>query len=290
MERLITLKQFNAADRQYHIYRIRSSSIAHKPHYHNYFQICFVVSGELLHKQGQQAVLLGPGDTFLIPPGLSHSLQFTGKASQIYSLSFSPEVFDAGFHQSNAWWFLSQLQPDPVTPIPLRIVPEQDTCRQILSLIECLLWQQQSDCPAQLSAAAGIISAIVCLLAQSYYSQPQNANALAILTSQNNILLQCTQYIDSHYKENISLEALARHFGLSRATFCAVFPQQTGLSPHKYIAKKRIEEAQELIRSHPEKSLNLIAAEVGYDDPSTFYRNFLKITGISPTKYRQMHK
>jgi AraC family transcriptional regulator len=94
--------------------------------------------------------------------------------------------------------------------------------------------------------------------------------------------------MDEHYKETISLSELSRQFGMSRATFCAVFPQFTGLSPHKYIAQKRIREAQMLIRSHPERSLAAIGREVGYADEVTFYRNFLRVTGISPAKYRAL--
>lgn len=286
MAELITLEHFGAAARQYHIYRIRSSTVSHQSHYHDYFQVCFVISGELLHSQGNEEVLLMPGDAFVIPPGFSHSLQFTGKAAEIYSLSFLPGVFDTGFRRSNAWHFLSELQPEPTTPVHLRIVLEQDACQSTLALMECLLRQLHSDCPAQLTAAPGIISAIICLLAQSYYRQPQNAHRL---TDYNNTLLRCTQYMDAHYKETISLSELSRQFGMSRATFCAVFPQFTGLSPHKYIAQKRIREAQMLIRSHPERPLHQIAGEVGYEDPSSFYRNFQKIAGMSPAKYRKLY-
>ena len=289
MAECITLAHFGAATRQYHIYRVRGSTISHQTHYHDYYQVCFVISGELLHRQADEEVLLLPGDAFVIPPGFSHSLQFTGKTAEIYSLSFETTIFDTGFRRSNAWRFLSELQPKPSATVRLRIVPDQDTCKSTLSLMECLLRQQQTERTAQLSAAPGIISAIVCLLAQSYYQQPQNANQLGQLTDYNHTLLQCTQYIDAHYKEAISLTALAKQFGLSRAAFCAVFPQFAGLSPHKYIAQKRIQEAQMLIRAHPARPLQQIAMEVGYDDPSTFYRNFLRFAGMPPAKYRKMY-
>lgn len=289
MSECITLAHFGAAARQYHIYRIRGSTISHQTHYHDYFQVCFVISGELLHRQGDEEVLLMPGDAFVIPPGFSHSLQFTGKTAEIYSLSFAPTVFDTGFRRSNAWRFLSELQPDPSATVRLRIVPDKDTCKSTLSLMECLLRQQQTPCSAQLSAAPGIIAAIVCLLAQSYYQQPENTHRLGQLTDYNNTLLRCIQYIDSHYKETISLTDLAKQFGLSRASFCAVFPQFAGVSPHKYIAQKRIQEAQMLIRSHPARPLHQIGIEVGYEDPSTFYRNFLRFAGMSPARYRQIY-
>ena len=54
----------------------------------------------------------------------------------------------------------------------------------------------------------------------------------------------------------------------------------------KYVAQKRIKEAQFLLRSCPEKSISQIAGEVGYNDDSTFYRNFLRISGVSPLQYK----
>ena len=55
----------------------------------------------------------------------------------------------------------------------------------------------------------------------------------------------------------------------------------------RYIAQKRIQEAQALIRSHPEMPISQIALEVGYQDDSTFYRNFLQVTGLPPSRYKQ---
>lgn len=154
--------------------------------------------------------------------------------------------------------------------------------------MDCLLRQQQSDCPPELSAASSLISSILYLLAQGYYRQPQNAGKLDELLSYNSTLLQCTRYIDQHYDQPLTLTSLAKQFGLSRSAFCSVFPQFTGLSLRRYIAQKRIAQAQLLIRSQPELPLAQIAAEVGYEDTSTFYRNFLRISGVSPSQYRTL--
>ena len=84
-----------------------------------------------------------------------------------------------------------------------------------------------------------------------------------------------------------TVRAAAKQFGISRSSFCSVFPQFAGMPLQKYVANKRIKEAQILIRSCPEKSISQIATEVGYQDDSTFYRNFLRITGVSPLEYKK---
>jgi len=290
MAELITLEQFKATIRHYHIYRIRETKVAHLDHYHNYYQVCYVVSGEILHRQNDDTVTLCAGDAFIVPPGLTHSLRFNNAYAEIYSLAFEEALFAPGFPQSNAYQFLESLQSKSTisadNSIRLCITLNREQRRLIENLLECLIQQQQNDCPPGLSSAPSITAAIVYQLAQSYYQHPRNVSELDELANYNSTLLQCVAYIDTHFREKISLAELSKRFGISRSSFCFVFPQFTGMPLQKYVAQKRIKEAQILIRSSLEKSISQIATEVGYQDDSTFYRNFLRVTGISPLKYK----
>lgn len=288
MSRLVTLEHFQAQHRHYHIYRSHGSEVAHNDHYHDYFQVCYVRCGQLVHRQEGQEVRLAPGDAFIIPPGFPHSLDFESAQTEMVSLVFEEALFHAGFARSNAHQFLAGLQNGGGQPVRLRLVLDEGQRASVESLMECLMRQQEADCPAQLSAAASLISSVVYLLAQSYYQQPQNAHRLGELVGYNSTLQQCVRYIDEHYKEEITLVALAKQFGMSRSAFCTVFPQFAGLPLRRYVARKRVQEAQMRIRSHPELPLNQVAAEVGYEDVTTFYRNFRREAGMAPSKYREL--
>ena len=281
MAELVTLAHFGGTQRHYHIYRLRSSKVAHLSHYHDYFQICFAVSGTVLHRQGSEEVSLCAGDAFIVPPGFIHSLHF-GKTAEIYSLSFDRTLFHAGFSHSNAHSFLTYLQKSAEEgDLRLRVMLDGERYKSAHSILECLLRQQKEELPAELSAVPSLIAALLYLLAQVYYRQdpvPGNTGAQ---------MLQCLEYINDHYKEELSLSELAKHFGMSRSAFCTVFPRIAGMPLHQYVADKRVTEAQMLIRTKPAWKLSQIAAEVGYHDDSTFYRNFVKITGISPAQYRK---
>ena len=290
MAEYVTLENFRAAQRHYHIYRIRKTELNHKDHYHNYYQVCYVVSGELKHCQSHDTVTLSAGDAFIVPPGFTHSLHFDNAYTEMYSLAFDEQLFAPGFPQSNAYKFLESLQAKAAVPVEnsvrLQVTLTRSQRRLIENLLECLVRQQQEDCPPGLSAAPSLTASIIYILAQGYYQQPQNTGELDELAIYNSTLLQCVAYIDQHFREPISLEDLTKRFGLSRSSFCSVFPQFTGMPLRKYIASKRIKEAQAIIRAHPKKPLSLVAAEVGYNDDSTFYRNFLQVTGLAPGKYR----
>lgn len=290
MAEFITLEHFHAASQRYHIYKIQKTEVDHLPHYHDYFQVCYVVSGEIIHRQNHEAVTLRAGDAFIVPPNFTHSLHFNNEHTELYSLAFEESLFHPGFPQSNAYSFLESLQRKATDPaqesVRLRVSMDKNHRKLMENLLECLVYQQQTVCPTDLSSAPSLTAAIVYLLAQCYYQQPHNTVELDALANYNSTLLQCVAYIDRHFREPISLDSLAKQFGLSRSSFCSVFPQFTGMPLQKYIAQKRIKEAQILMRTHPEKSISRIATEIGYQDDSTFYRNFLRITGVSPSKYR----
>lgn len=289
MAEFITLSQFQATQRHYHIYKLRKVDMAHKSHYHNYYQVCYVVSGELTHRQNREAVSLKAGDAFIVPPDFIHSLHIENSHTEMYSLAFDEGLFSPGFPQSNAYQFLKSLQSqiaDANESVRLRVTLDQQQRKLMENLLDGLLHQQQENIPTGFSAAPSLTASILYLLSQGYYRQVQNAPELDALIPYNDTLLQCVQYIDSHFRESVSLDMITKRFGLSRSSFCSVFPQFTGMPLRRYVANKRIKEAQALMRAHPERSISQIASQVGYNDDSTFYRNFLRITGVPPLKYK----
>lgn len=289
MSEFVELNHFGAAGRHYHIYRIRSTYLDHQSHYHNYYQICFVVSGELQHSQEGETVRLSAGDAFIVPPGFVHALHFENTRSEIYSLAFEQALFAPGFSQSEAGRFLAGLQAgSPGTlGVRLRILLGKSQRKHLQNLLECLIWQQQAQCPNSLSAAAHLVAAALQILVQSYYSQPQNAPQDPPVQN-TGAIEQCLEYIDSHYRQDLSLAYLCKKFGLSRSVFCAAFSQLAGVPLRQYIAQKRIHEAQMLIRTQRSLPLSQVAAAVGYEDETTFYRNFLRVAGVTPSQYRSL--
>ena len=289
MTEFVNLDRFGAKSRHYHIYRIRSTYLDHQPHYHDYYQICFVVSGELQHIQPSESVRLSAGDAFLVPPGFVHALHFENTRSEIYSLAFEWDLFSPSFPQSEIGRFLKGIQEgDPKSiGMRLRTILDKDQRRHLQNILDCLIWQQDKNAPELLSAAPSLVACALQLLAQSYYSQPQNAPH-APTARDTGTVEQCLEYIDTHFRQELSLDGLCKQFGLSRSVFCAAFPQLSGLPLRQYIAQKRILEAQMLIRSQRDLTLSQVAALVGFQDDTTFYRNFLKIAGVTPSQYRNL--
>ncbi len=93
--------------------------------------------------------------------------------------------------------------------------------------------------------------------------------------------------LDGGYtRGDISTEEVAELLGTDLPFFRCYFRDCMSSDFRTWRIKLRICKAQELIADHPEVSLNQIAQQVGFATRSNFYLYFRKITGQSPTEYR----
>jgi len=94
-------------------------------------------------------------------------------------------------------------------------------------------------------------------------------------------LQQAIAYMNNHLSEDLSLEAIATELNMSRYYFCRLFKQSTGISPHQYLIKCRIDRAKELLlQGH--KSIADVALQVGFTSQSHFTRHFKRLVGVTP--------
>ena len=92
-------------------------------------------------------------------------------------------------------------------------------------------------------------------------------------------------FIDAHSSEELSLGKVARAANTSANYFSEKFKEATGTNFVKYVARKRFEKAEALLRN-VDMRVSEIAFAVGFQSLSQFNRVFKKFAGKSPTEYR----
>lgn len=97
---------------------------------------------------------------------------------------------------------------------------------------------------------------------------------------------QVTDFILAHLAQDLSLEALAQQAGFSAYHFARLFRQTTGESPHQFVLRQRIAEAQRLL-TETGLPLARIAVETGFANQSHFTRIFKRQLGLTPRAYRR---
>jgi AraC family transcriptional regulator len=89
------------------------------------------------------------------------------------------------------------------------------------------------------------------------------------------------EFIEAHLSDAIGLAEMAQSAGLTRMHFAAQFRRATGLRPHEYLLRRRIEHAQQLL-TRSKKSMVDVALSCGFRSQSHFTSVFKRFVGDTP--------
>lgn len=83
-----------------------------------------------------------------------------------------------------------------------------------------------------------------------------------------------------------SIDELAAQIGVTPTHFCRIFKKATGVSPHQYVMKARLNRAQHMLEQS-EASMATIAESLGFTSQSHFTRAFRQFAGETPSDFRR---
>lgn len=94
-----------------------------------------------------------------------------------------------------------------------------------------------------------------------------------------------TDYMDEHLAEKTSIAELARLLDLTRFHFIRSFKHATGMPPHQYLIRLRVDRAKEML-SDGRVSVAEAASRTGFGSPIQLTRAFRRIVGTTPSAFR----
>jgi AraC-like DNA-binding protein len=105
------------------------------------------------------------------------------------------------------------------------------------------------------------------------------------LHTETKAIAQVRDYLETHYADNVSIDALGELVGLSPYYLIRSFHHQVGLPPHSYQRHCQLLHAKRALRT----SLPLadIALAHGFYDQSHLTRHFKRVFGVTPSQYRR---
>jgi AraC-like DNA-binding protein len=98
-------------------------------------------------------------------------------------------------------------------------------------------------------------------------------------------LRRARDHIDRHYREPLDLDVLAGVAGVSKYHFARCFEAAFGQTPIRYLTRRRIERAQDLLRA-ANLTVTEVCMAVGFASLGSFSTRFSELVGESPTAYR----
>lgn len=105
----------------------------------------------------------------------------------------------------------------------------------------------------------------------------------------NDLVVDALQFIQRRALEPISLSDVARAVHRSPTHVASVIKSETGHTVGEWIRSARVAEASSLL-VHTNASLDSIAARVGWNDKTHFIRQFRRVQGTTPAKWRRAHR
>src|ERR671927_2021162 len=102
----------------------------------------------------------------------------------------------------------------------------------------------------------------------------------------NRRMLRARDAMDRAYARPLDVPALARVAHVSPAHFSRQFRATFGETPYRYLQRRRVERAMELLRE-TDRPVTEICFDVGFRSLGTFSRTFREIVGEPPSVYRE---
>ena len=99
-------------------------------------------------------------------------------------------------------------------------------------------------------------------------------------------LEKACRFMEEHFARHISLDMICRHAGLSKSALLKVFKKEKGVTPYNYLENIRIGNARKLLETGvpPAEA----ALKTGFSDQSHFTNYFNRFTGLTPGVYREI--
>lgn len=95
-------------------------------------------------------------------------------------------------------------------------------------------------------------------------------------------------WADRHFMEPVTVDQLAGIAGLSASSFKHVFKEITGITPHAYLLRKRVEHARAMLSAN-RGSVTDIALACGFPSSQYFATVFKRIVGVTPNDLLRKH-
>lgn len=265
-------------NRQFEVFHYRERRPGNmEVHHHDFFEICFLLGGEVSFRVEGRTHTLTPGDMLLVNPQELHQAMID--RDTIYERIVL--WVDRGYltELSSDGMDLAACFDDRLPTHTNRLHPSKTQRAELQTLLEKLVGEFYSDGLGNSQYARGLLLQFLV-----------EVNRLALAGDKHNVRDEETDlvdkvlsYIGAHYTEELSLESLASTFYVSKYHLSHEFGRRVGTGIYRYIMFRRLMHARELLEGGTPPGE--VYGQCGFGDYANFYRSFKSFYGVSPSAY-----
>lgn len=236
-----------------------------EPHIHACAELFFVTGGRGSIQVQQDMIPLAAGDLVTVDPGVPH----TERSQPVSPLQYVVLGVDG-----------LEMHAPPPGYVLLRGLAQQG---QVTACLELLLQEAAGGLSGSAALCQSLLRVLLILMTRQHQSM------LYPVAAEQESSRECAlvrRYIDSHFKENLTLDQLAAAAHLNKYYLSHAFQREYNISPMRYLLRRRIQESRFLL-ARTDHTLSHIARVLGFSSASYFSQCFRRVEGMSPTEYRR---
>lgn len=248
-------------------------------HHHDFYEVYFLVSGDVTYAIEGRTYRVMPGDMMIISPRELHQLYIQPDMApyERYVLWIDPNLLDELSNEStNLAKCFNIGNPDYTNLLHLNS-GQRSAVRSLME--EILTETENSGFGADLMQSSMLTHLMVLVNRIAEQGSAHRDN----ITYSSRVVTDVINYVNLHYGEPLSLDSLAERFFVSKYHLSHEFNRHIGTSVYRYIQKKRLQIARQLLAQGQKP--NKVSSECGFGDYTGFYRAFRAEYNISPREY-----
>lgn len=261
-------------------------NISNRLHYHDFFQIYYVVSGTYKDTVNGQEIICDSGSVVLIMPYTVHAPNTKDALSEnpdIVSLSFRAEDFQIKGIPFFPLTFKTSAYENKILPTVLHICHEDKPLADRLMSEIHSEYKKKSD--MFLTKLFDCLNAFLflCAKASDTSDSPRLIHSRSVRTK---VICERIREIKKGCAQKLLIDDIAASVMMSRSTFTKNFREVTGMTFHDVVTQIRLMKAVELLR-YTKKSIAEIASEVGFSSNAHFTKECIKMFRLPPQPLRR---
>jgi len=254
------------------------------PHRHYFAELILNRKGELLLTCDDQKFTLHEGESYFIYPHVTHSIHCEPGESIAY------DVIKMDIHQFDDSPDYAPEMRAIIADVARRNMPAFFS-RAVVDQLG--LSDRMSACINEVEkhvygydlVVRSVLNIIMTQMLRYWMSIGYTVDHRVLQSDLLDSIDSVTSYIESHLHETLKVEQLAEQCNMSYPAFARRFRQLYGISCKEYIEQVRIARVEHYLR-FTDCELNYISQETGYTDCSHMIRDFRRLRGTTPGRYR----
>ncbi|WP_158301861.1 AraC family transcriptional regulator [Paenibacillus mesophilus] len=249
------------------------------PHWHDTLEICYCLSGKGVFYFKNREYDIGPGDLVIVNNVERHtSKSYRGfTCSNLFLFFHASTIEQLDFHLLRPFLY----DRDRFTH---RIPAQLPVAREIGKLI----LQMQEELAERRPAYGTLIKSLlfhICSLLARHYDAETNGVWQRVYAKYATVRSGLA-YIQTHYRENIGLDDVAKAISLSPSRARHLFAEVMGERFKTYLLHLRVQAAQRLL-VQTDLPIEDICEQCGFQSTSSFYREFRRLAKETPLSYKK---